>query len=180
VYGIVAKLGGWIQVNSKLGGGTTIQIYLPRVDGQPQEKKVQPESPGGPILGTETILVVEDQADVRKLTCAILREFGYLTMEASHGEDALRLLSTYEGPLHLVLTDVIMPGIHGPELADRLKTIRPTPVLFMSGYSGGLGNRHGAEVASIQKPFTPDSLARKVREVLGARKTDDSGSSAPS
>jgi two-component system, cell cycle sensor histidine kinase and response regulator CckA len=170
VYGIVAQRGGWIQVNSKLRGGTTVHIYLPCVEGQALEKRVQAESPGGPILGSETILVVEDQTDVRKLTCAILREFGYQALEASNGEEALHLLSTYDGPLDLLLTDVIMPGIHGPELADRLRTIRPTPVLFMSGYSGGLETRRGSEAASIQKPFTPVSLAQKVREVLGAPK----------
>jgi signal transduction histidine kinase/CheY-like chemotaxis protein len=171
VYGIVAQRGGWIQVNSKLGGGTTIQIYLPQAEGHALEKKDQPEPAAGQIVGTETILVVEDQPDVRKLTCAILREYGYQILEASHGEEALRLASAHDGPLHLVLTDVIMPGMQGPEFANRLKAVRPTPVLFMSGYTGGLENRHASEAASIQKPFTPDSLARKVREVLGGAET---------
>jgi CheY-like chemotaxis protein len=129
------------------------------------------------LRGTETVLVVEDQPHVRKLTCAILKEFGYQTLEASHGEEALRLATIVKGRLDLLLTDVIMPGIRGPELANRLNKIRRTPVLFMSGYSESTESGHDPEVAYIRKPFTPDSLARKVREVLDAagRRTSSTG-----
>ena len=180
VYGIVAQRGGWIQVKSRLHGGTTFQIYLPRVeDGQAQERREHSEAvEPHQLRGTETVLVVEDQPHVRKLTCAILKEFGYQTLEASQGDEALRLAATYNGPLHLVLTDVVMPGMQGQELANRLKTVRRTPVLFMSGYAGSMGGQHGPEVAYIQKPFTADSLVRKVREVLGAMNPD--GEETPS
>jgi CheY-like chemotaxis protein len=118
------------------------------------------------LRGTETVLVVEDQLHVRKLTCAILEELGYQTLEASHGEEALRLAAIHKGPLDLVLTDVIMPGMHGPELANRLKQIRRLGVLFMSGYSGSIEGEEDPEVGHLRKPFTADTLARKVREVL--------------
>ena len=167
VYGIVSQRGGWIQVKSKPRGGTTFQVYLPRVDDAAPETSEHPEPGTQELRGTETVLVVEDQPDVRKLTCTILREFGYQILEASHGEAALRLAATHEGPLDLVLTDVIMPGMQGPELAKRLQTIRRTPILFMSGYSGSMEGRHDSELAYIHKPFTPNTLARKVREVLG-------------
>jgi CheY-like chemotaxis protein len=166
VYGIVSRYGGWIDVKSKLGSGTTFEIYLPRVEVSAIEKTEHPGPLTQPLRGTETVLVVEDQPHVRKLTCAILKEFGYQTLEAAHGEEALRLTTTHNGPLDLVLTDVIMPGMRGPELANRLKGIRHTPVLFMSGYSESMEGQHDPEVAYIRKPFTPDALARKVREVL--------------
>jgi two-component system cell cycle sensor histidine kinase/response regulator CckA len=166
VYGIVSRYGGWIDVKSKLGSGTTFEIYLPRVEVCAIEKTEHPGPLTQPLRGTETVLVVEDQPHVRKLTCAILKEFGYQTLEAAHGEEALRLTTTHNGPLDLVLTDVIMPGMRGPELANRLKGIRHTPVLFMSGYSESMEGQHDPEVAYIRKPFTPDALARKVREVL--------------
>ena len=169
VYGIVSQRGGWILVKSKPREGTTFQVYLPRVDDAAPETSEHPEPGTQELRGTETVLVVEDQPDVRKLTCTILREFGYQILEASHGEAALRLAATHEGPLDLVLTDVIMPGMQGPELANRLQTIRRTPILFMSGYSGSMEGRHDSELAYIHKPFTPNTLARKVREVLGTK-----------
>ena len=168
VYGIVSHCGGWIDVKSKPGGGATFQIYLPRLEVRAFEGSEFPEPAMVQLRGTETVLVVEDQPHVRKLTCAILKEFGYQTLEASHGEEALRLAATHKGPLDLVLTDVIMSGLHGPELANRLKVIRPSPILFMSGYSGSMEGGHDPKVGYIRKPFTPDTLARKVREVLDA------------
>jgi two-component system cell cycle sensor histidine kinase/response regulator CckA len=168
VYGIVSRYGGWIDVKSKLGGGTTFEIYLPRVEVSAIDQKEQPETAMQRLRGTETVLVVEDQPQVRKLTCAILKEFGYQTLEAAHGEEALRLATINNDPFDLVLTDVIMPGMRGPELANRLNGIRRTPVLFMSGYSESMEAGHDPEVAYIRKPFTPDVLARKVREVLDA------------
>ena len=168
VYGIVSQCGGWIEVKSKQGGGTTFQIYLPRAEVGAIEQAEHPEPARQRLRGTETVLVVEDQPHVRKLTCAILKEFGYQTLEAAHGEEALRLATTHEGSLDLVLTDVIMPGMNGPELANRLKAIRRTPVLFMSGVSGNVEGGYDPKIAYIRKPFTPDSLAQKVREILDA------------
>ena len=155
-------------MKSKQGGGTRFQIYLPRVEVGAFEKAKHPEPVKQRLHGTETVLVVEDQFHVRKVICAILEEFGYQILEAAHGEEALRLAATHKGRLDLVLTDVIMPAMNGPELANRLKAIRRTPVLFMSGYSGSVGGGNDPEVAYIRKPFTPDSLARKVRDVLDA------------
>jgi signal transduction histidine kinase len=168
VYGIVSRCRGWIQVKSDPGRGTTFQIYLPRVENRATEKAERPGPSEQQLHGTETVLVVEDQPHVRKLICAILKEFGYQTLEASDSEEALRLATTHNGPIDLVLTDVIMPGIKGPELANRLKGIRRLRVLFMSGYSVTMEGGHDPEVAYIRKPFTPENLARKVREVLDA------------
>jgi two-component system, cell cycle sensor histidine kinase and response regulator CckA len=167
VYGIVSQRGGWIQVDSKPREGSTFRIYLPRLGGAASEERPHSE-PGQQLRGTETILVVEDQPQVRELTCSILRESGYQILEASDGAEALSLAETHTGPLHLLLTDVIMPGMQGLELATRLKTIRRTLILFMSGYPGSMEAGHGTEVAYIQKPFTPDTLVMKVQEVLGA------------
>jgi len=166
VYGIVSQSGGWIQVDSKPHQGTTFRIYWPRVTGVPSEEKDLAEPPDQPLYGAETVLVVEDQPQIRQLTCSILKEFGYQILEASSGEEALRLAEAHAGPLHLLLTDVIMPGMNGLELAARWKTIRRTPILFMSGYSDRTEAVHDSGVAYIQKPFTPNTLARKVREVL--------------
>jgi len=166
VYGVVSQCGGWIQVNSRPRGGTTFEIYLPRVDGELAEKREHPEPAKQQLGGRETVLVVEDQDHVRKVTCSILTEFGYRILEASHGEEALRLATAHNGPLDLVLTDVVMPGMQGPELANRLRAVRPTPILFMSGFSEGIELADDSIVAYIRKPFTPDALARKVREIL--------------
>ncbi len=168
VYGIVSRCRGWIHVKSALGGGTTFQMYLPRAEGRGAEKAERSGPSTEQLRGTETVLVVEDQPHVLKLTCAILKEFGYKTLEASHGEDALGLATTHNGPLDLVLTDVIMPGMNGPELADRLKGVRQVRVLFMSGYSETMEGGHDPKLAYIQKPFTPETLARKVRAILDA------------
>jgi CheY-like chemotaxis protein len=167
VYGIVSQSDGWIQVDSKPRQGTTFRIYLPSVSGAPLKDNDHAGLPDQPLFGTETILVVEDQPQVRQLACSILREFGYQILEASSGEEALCLAEAHVGPLHLILTDVIMPGMNGLELAARLKTIRPTPTLFMSGYSDRTEATDDPGVAYIQKPFTRDTLVRTVREVLG-------------
>jgi PAS domain S-box-containing protein len=178
VYGIVSQSDGLIQVDSKPRQGTTFRIYWPRVTGVPSQEKDHSGLPDQPLFGTETVLLVEDQPQVRQLTCSILRQFGYQILEASSGEEALCLAEAHAGPLHLLLTDVIMPGMNGLELAARLKTMRPTPILFMSGYSDRMEGEHDSGVAYIQKPFTPDSLVRKVREVLGGTACGMGGSSA--
>jgi two-component system, cell cycle sensor histidine kinase and response regulator CckA len=166
VYGIVSQGGGWIEVESKPRQGTTFRIYWPRVSAVLPSEKDHAILPDQPLFGTETVLVVEDQPQVREMTCSILRQFGYQILEASSGEEALCLAQDYAEPLHLLLTDVIMPGMNGQELATRLRTIRSMPVLFMSGYSDSTETANDSGAAYIQKPFTPDTLVRTVREVL--------------
>ncbi len=169
VYGIVKQNGGDILVDSGLGKGTTFRIYLPRVDevvGEVEEKEVS-----GLPRGNETILVVEDEEEVRKLTARILRKQGYNVLEASQGKEAFSLCEEQEGPIHLMVTDVLMPGLTGAELAKRFTQLYPEmKVLYMSGYTSdrfaiGHGNlEKGMEF--IQKPFSIDRLAKKIREVL--------------
>jgi len=129
----------------------------------------------GTSRGGETVLVVDDEATVRSVVREILQATGYLVLEAGSGEEALRICAGQEGPIHLLLTDVMMPKMSGPEVAQRLARMRPElRVLYMSGYSDDALIRHGLVTqgtAFLQKPFTPDSLAHKVREVLDAELT---------
>ncbi len=171
VYGIVRQNGGWIWVYSEPGRGTTFKVYLPGIDrGTAIGDATQRAST--PLRGTETILVVEDQKDVRQLTTEILSTHGYRILEAGHGGEALRLVEGFAGRIDLVVTDVVMPGMTGKELAAALKSVRPDiKVLYTSGYTDNVITQSGMldpDVAYIPKPFTPDSLAAKVREVLGA------------
>jgi len=170
VYGIVKQSGGNIWAYSEPGMGATFKIYLPRVD-EPleeiREKVLNEEIP----WGDETILAVEDEEKVRKLAAQILKGQGYTVLEASDGEEAIRVAEKHAGnEIHLLLTDVVMPGISGHELANHLVSLFPKmKVLFMSGYADNAIVHHGVlevGVNYIQKPFTVDALARKVREVL--------------
>jgi len=169
VYGIVKQSGGNIWVYSELGRGTTFKIYLPRVDDGAQEYKRAFEL-DHLVHGTETILLVEDEEMLRKLVHQTLSTYGYQVLDAANGEDALSLARQHQGSIHLLLTDVIMPSISGREVAGRLLESRPaTRVLFMSGYTDDAIVHQGVLDQSanfIQKPFDPDALARKVREVL--------------
>ncbi|HEX8845149.1 MAG TPA: PAS domain S-box protein [Pyrinomonadaceae bacterium] len=171
VYGIVKQSGGHIWVYSEVGRGTTFKIYLPRVGEDAQEYRQTPE-PAERFWGAETILLAEDDEMVRTMTHVILTERGYRVLAAANGTAALSVCEQAEGPIHLLLTDVVMPGMSGRELADRLARLRPEmKVLFMSGYTDDAIVHHGVldeGVNFIQKPFTPDALARKVREVLGS------------
>ena len=169
VYGIVSQCGGWIQVDSKKSRGTAFRIYLPRVDDSVREEKIESGAASDSLGGTETILVVEDQPQVGEVIGSILSGFGYRVLKASNGQEALEVALTHSGALDLVLSDVIMPGMDGMELSERLKASRPTPILFMSGYTGSMKPVFGAGVAYIQKPFSAEALVQRVREVLAAR-----------
>ena len=173
VYGIVRQAGGAIVVKSDLGQGATFLIHLPAIT-DCQETCSPDAAPSAAQRGTETILVVEDQEDLRRLAALALNSSGYRTLEAGNGGEALLAVEGHNGPIDLMLTDVVMPGMTGKELVERLKQLRPEmKVLYMSGYSGDEMIRRGLLEAGdvhIAKPFSPDSLSGKVREILGPAK----------
>jgi CheY-like chemotaxis protein len=168
-YGIVKQSEGNIWVYSEQGKGTTFKIYLPRVN-EPLEdirkEVLKEELP----RGNETILIVEDEEEVRKLTAKILEMQGYRILETCNGDDALLACERRKGPIHLMLADIVMPGMSGSELAKLLEPLYPEiKILYMSGYTDNAIVRHGVlekGVNYIQKPFTMEALARKVRVVL--------------
>jgi PAS domain S-box-containing protein len=170
VYGIIKQSGGFIWVYSEVGHGTTFKLYLPRVEELAERASQPAQAPARAARGTETVLVVEDEAPVRSVARQVLERHGYTVLEAPSAEAALDIATRYSGTIHLLLTDVVMPGLNGRELASRLATLRPDArVIFMSGYTGDAVTRHGVlepGSAYVQKPFTPDAIARKVREVL--------------
>ena len=166
VYGIVKQCGGTIWVYSELGKGTIFKIYLPQVE-EPLEEIGEREMSGDFPQGQETVLVVEDYEEVRKLAMRILSKQGYKVLEAANGNDALQLCEKDMGPIHLIVTDMIMPGMSGTELTERLTVLYPEiKVLYMSGYTDNRVIFRADDTNYIQKPFTVEGLARKVRDVL--------------
>jgi PAS domain S-box-containing protein len=171
VFGIVKQSGGRILVYSEPGSGTTFKLYFPKVDGVAVESRPS-LAQVAPNRGTETILLVEDDDQVRSIASNVLRRSGYVVLVAANGGEALLICEKHGAPIHLLLTDVVLPRMNGRQLADRLRVLRPAMrVLFMSGYPDDAVLQHGileSGVAYLQKPLTPASLTRKVREVLSA------------
>ena len=169
VYGIVKQSGGYIFAHSEVGCGTTFRIYLPRV-ADPPEHTAHAKHAQAPKGGSETVLLVEDEESVRELVRETLRSKGYTVMEANDGVAGLKTAESYEGPIDILITDVVMPGMSGRELAQRVSASRPQiKVLYLSGYTEDAIIHEGAQepsAAFLQKPFTLHVLARKVRELL--------------
>ena len=173
VYGIIRQSGGAIGIASEPGKGTTARIYLPRATEKAEAAVVERPPALMPLTGRETILLVEDEARVRKLILDVLTGRGYKVLEATRGEEALRLCRAHGEQIDLAVVDVVMPGMNGPELVRQIAPIWPrVRVLYISGYTDEAMVHHGiaeSGAAFLQKPFVPDQLARKVREVLDAR-----------
>jgi PAS domain S-box-containing protein len=169
VYGIIKQSGGYVFVQSELGRGTVFTIYFPRVDEPCDALGTTPVSVAA-AGGSETILLVEDEESVRQLVRETLEARGYRVLEAGNGDAAITVAARHSEPIHLVITDVVMPGLSGHELAQQLNSARPgIKVLYLSGYAQDAFPTPSAEAhkAFLQKPFTLQSLSRKVREILG-------------
>jgi two-component system, cell cycle sensor histidine kinase and response regulator CckA len=169
VYGIVEQSGGTIEVDTAPGMGSSFRIWLPRAN-VPAELPPAVPAAAAPRMGDETILLVEDETVVRHLVAEILESSGYAVMQAGDGPSALELLRRHSGKLDLLLTDVVMPGMSGPEVAQAVTSMRPgTQVLYTSGYTDSAIGHHGVlepGIAFLQKPFSADDLTRKVRVLL--------------
>lgn len=171
VWGIVMQSGGHLWCYSEVGIGTTFRVYFPRVD-EPASQSIELPDPLT-LRGTETILVVEDDDQVRLATTSILRNYGYHVLEAQNGGEAFLVCEKYPEPIHLLLTDVVMPRMSGRELAERVAPMRPEmKVLYVSGYTEDAIVRHGvleADIEFLPKPLTPDTLLRKLKGILTPR-----------
>ncbi|MBK8478482.1 MAG: response regulator, partial [Opitutaceae bacterium] len=169
IFGVVKQAGGTIEVDSAPGRGTTFKIHLPRL-GEPAEKLARANASADLPRGHEAILLVEDDQSVRELAASILKRQGYKVLAAANGGEALLLAERRAEPIHLLLTDVVMPGMNGRELSERLLRIRPgLAVLFASGYTEDTIVHHGVLSESlhfIAKPYTLQAIAQKVRQVL--------------
>ncbi len=169
VYGIVKQSGGHIGLYSEAGEGTTFKVYLPRFE-ESGDKRVPRASEIESLKGSETVLLVEDENSVRQLARRVLEINGYVVLEAARSDEAWQIYQSHQGSIHLMLTDIVMPGTSGRELAQRMAAVQPEmKVLYMSGYTDDAIVQHGvlsANTPFLQKPFAPETLARKVREVL--------------
>jgi CheY-like chemotaxis protein len=168
VYGIVKQSSGHIEVQSTLGRGSSFQIFLP-AEAQAATALEPGNDAAEPAFAGETILVVEDAAALRDLVCQALSVSGCTVLSAPEAQEALRILSQQKGAIHLLITDVIMPGMNGPALAKQVRAMRPeTKILYMTGYSGEFvrSDMLIPGVSFIQKPFTPADLRRKIRKML--------------
>jgi PAS domain S-box-containing protein len=172
VYGVIKQSGGNIEVHSEVGKGTSFKVYLPRVDATTDIGLAEVAVPGF-SLGTETVLLVEDERMVRDMARHILEASGYTVLEAAGGHEAMETCKAHDGPVHLLLTDVVMPHMSGPRLSEEVMKICPgISVLYMSGYTDNAIVNHGVleeGMHFLQKPFTPEALALKVRECLDSR-----------
>ncbi len=170
VYGIVMQSGGHIWVYTEPGRGSTFKIYLPAHEGAADAKAATAPRAPTPPRSTETILVAEDEEAVRELICIILRRQGYTVLEASNGDEALALMATHGERVHLLLSDIIMPGLGGRSLLEQLRTQHPSlRVLFVSGYTENVVLNEGmldSRTAFLEKPFSPSALLNRVRDVL--------------
>jgi PAS domain S-box-containing protein len=185
VYGIIKQSGGHVWVDSTPGQGTNFRIYMPHATSRDSLPTVSPR-PHAPAAGQETILLVDDEEALRVAARRMLQRAGFTVLQASDGADALRVMSEHTGPVHAVVTDVVMPGVGGPELVRRLREVRPElPTLFISGYTEEGVRTQGAlhpDAAFLEKPFSQDDLVRKVREVIakpGGAKAPPDGYQSP-
>lgn len=172
VYGVVKQSGGFIAVDSEPNRGTTFKVYFPVAEGRVPARKTPPALQPA-AAGTETLLLVEDEDAVRSIILRVLRNAGYTVLDASGGREAIRIAAAHAGPIHLLITDVIMPEMGGRQLVEHLIAVRPSlKVLYLSGHTDDAVIRHGvleADVAFLQKPFTIEALTNKVRELLAAK-----------
>lgn len=170
VYGIVKQNNGYIFVQSQPGQGSAFDIYLLAAKRAKKPVTAEKISKDG-LTGSETILVVEDDESLQRLTSRVLEYYGYRVLKAPNGDEALKVSQEHEGPIHLILTDVIMPGMNVREMAEQIQSRRKeSKVLYMSGYTDETISWYGVlepGIHFLEKPYTPERLARKVREVLG-------------